>query len=1229
MTHRLVLGGLVTLLLGCGERTSPPGEWQQEDGYRWRELAAPARGPAGFERMPARSTGIDFQNTVSDSLLVGNRMLAQGAGVCLGDVDGDGMVDIFLARTEGPNALYRNLGNWRFEEIAEAAGVDAPDRYSTGCALADINGNGHLDLVLVSTLGPNSLFLNDGTGRFTEHGADLGLDITGKGGTTIAMADVDGDGWLDLYVANYKQFHPADSFPPQQRAPNQLVREVSPGTYRVIDEFAEDFKLVMRPDMGGLNLTMRADPDDFYRNEGGRFTRIPLPSDRFLDAAGQPLDPAPESFTLGARFADFNGDGAPDLYVANDFEDPDLFWLNDGAGGFRLAPWQVQRQNSHSAMGVDVADIDGDGHPDFFVTDMLSQDTRRLRTQIPTHTSLPKRPGEIEMQLQWQRNTLLLNRGDGTFSEIGQAAGVAASGWSWGTMFMDVDLDGRPDILVATGHPWDIMDADTQERLQNRLTGVPWQRHRWEYPELPLPNVAFRNRGDLTFEDASTAWGFAQGDDISHALAAADLDGDGALDVVVNRLGAQAVVLRGRASAPRLTVRLVGDAPNTRAVGARIRVLGGAVPVQVREVAVGGLYLSHSDYLASFATGDADSVTIEVTWRDGRRSMIAGARPGREYEITNAAPPAPPAAEADGAGPTLFEDVSALLGGHRHTENLPTDWDRQFMLPNALSQMGPGVAWFDLDRNGSEDLIIGTGQGGRLAVFRNTAGRLVPSDGSAPVASRDLTTVLGVADERGARILAGVSAWEAANPAELAEQAPVVSLSAEGGRLGGTFDEVVRPTASAVGPVAIGDYTGDGQLDLFVGGRAVPGRYPAAATSLIFRNEGGRYLPDPGNSALLREIGMVSAAVFADLNGDGHADLLLAQEWGPLVLLLNDGQGRFRRAPEAWGLAEWTSRWNGVTVGDLDGDGRLDIVATSWGRNLPHGASREHPLQIVHGTIGSRGEDAMILGRHDARLGVVAPLNSYPRVRQGIAGIPDRVQTFHEYAEASLDQVLGPEASQLRRLSVVTLEHAVFLNRGDRFEAVPLPATAQLAPAHYAGVADFTGDGHEDLFLSQNFFPTDIGTPRLDGGRGLLLRGDGTGALHPVPGAESGILVYGDQRGAAFADFDGDGRLDLVVTQNGAETRLFQNRGATPGLRVRLAGPPGNPDGVGAQVRVVYGAEMGPVREVLAGSGYWSQNGAVQVMGLSGIPTEIWVRWPGGQEGRVPVPAGAREVVVR
>jgi hypothetical protein len=379
---------LISALAACDETPIP--SWHEESGYRWRQLEVP-RGEAGFTRMGAR-TGIQFQNTVSDSALVGNRMLAQGAGVALGDVDGDGLVDVFLARTEGPNALYRNRGAWRFEDITQRAGVAAADRYSSGAAFADIDGDGDLDLILLATTGPNAVFLNDGTGRFAER-RDIGIDTTGKGGTTVTMADVDADGDLDLYVANYKPYSPVDRVSPQQRAFNQLVRQAGPNRFEVVPEFQRDFKLVLRPDMGGLNLSMRGEPDDFYVNDGGRFSRVPLTSERFRDAHGRPLNEEPESFTLHARFADLNKDGAPDLYVANDFEDRDQLWFNDGRGAFRLADWTAQRQISNSSMGVDVADVNADGLPDLFVVDMLSNDTRRLKTQMPTHTALAKRTG--------------------------------------------------------------------------------------------------------------------------------------------------------------------------------------------------------------------------------------------------------------------------------------------------------------------------------------------------------------------------------------------------------------------------------------------------------------------------------------------------------------------------------------------------------------------------------------------------------------------------------------------------------------------------------------------------------------------------------------------------------------------------------------------------------------------------------------------------------------------
>ena len=1147
--------------------------------------------------------------------------------MALGDVDGDGLPDIFLARTEGCSALYRNLGHWHFEDITKKAGVGACDRHSTGAAFADVDGDGDLDLILLSTTGPNAIFLNDGHGKFTER-RDLGLDSTGRGGTTITMADVSGNGHLDLFVANYKPYNVDDTIPPQLRAFNQMVKQVGPGKFEIAPEHRRDYKLVMRPDMGGLRMTQRGERSDFYVNDGhGRFTRVSMASNRFRDALGVALTEEPESFSLAAKFVDLNGDGAPDLYIANDFEDTDQLWMNDGFGNFRLGDWKTQRQFSNSAMGVDVADINGDGLPDIFEVDMLSNSAHRVKTEIPTHTALPKRPGDLQSQLQLQRNSLFINRGDGTFGEAGMFAGVEASGWSWGTMFMDVDLDGRPDILITAGHLWDVMDADVQEGLQNRLTDVPWRRLRWQFPKMPLKNVAFRNKGDLTFEDASTKWRFGLEEGISHGIAAADLDGDGDLDVVVNRLGAPALLMRNDAPAARVAVRLIGDAPNTQAVGAKIQLRGGAVPLQTREVVVGGLYMSHSDYTASFAMGRADSATLIVDWRDGRRTTITGVRPNRYYEVSTATAVAKVKVDTAHASP-LFDDVTAQLDGHSHTENTFDDWERQFLLPNALSQLGPGVAWYDVDRDGAEDLIVGTGKGGRLGVFHNTFGVLRAVHNVGPVATNDFTTVLGITQNNRTQLLIGVSTWEARSEAEMLAQPSVQSVDVTHGVLSPNAQPVVGSHESATGPIALADYDGDGTLDLFVGARAVPMRYPEAASSGLFRNVGGKFVFDTANAAVLHNVGLVSAAMFADINGDGCEDLVLAREWGSLLLLLNDCHGRFHVAPESWGLSAFTSRFNGVTVGDLDGDGRLDIVATSWGDNTEMKADSARPLVLVYGPLGARDEVEMLLGRADARVAGLAPYNSYARARMAIPALVKNASTFAAYADASIEKLLGASMSSTHQLQARTLKHLVFMNRGDHFDVQPLPPEAQMAPAFYAGVADFNGDGNEDVFLSQNFYPTVIGAPRYDTGRSLLLLGNGKGGLTAMSGAESGLVVYGDQRGAAYADFNGDGRIDLAVSQNGAATRLFQNRSAKPGLRVRVKGPPLNPDGVGTQLRIVYATNMGPVREVQAGSGYWSQNGAIQVFGLSATPTAVWVRWPGGAEARIPVPAGAREMVI-
>jgi len=1227
--RRLALGAAL-LTLACGERAPQVGAWQNGDGFRWRELdvhggAARANDArAGFTALSAVRTGVTHRNDVLDARALHDRGLLIGAGAAIGDVDGDGRPDLFLAAVEGPAALYRNVGGFRFEDFTAASGVRI-DSLSVGATFADVDGDGDVDLVVGTFGGAVMLWRNDGKGRFADATAASGLS-GGYAATTLTMADVEGDGDLDLYVATYKVRNALDRYSPQQRAFDQVVTRTGTG-FAVRPEWQHEYRLEDRPDLGGMIRSQRADPDLFFLNDGaGRFTRAPIRGPRFRDADGRPLATEPDFFTLAARFYDVNADGAPDLYVCNDFEDPDQFWLNDGEGNFRLAPPWALSATSNTCMSVDFGDVDRDGTVDIFTADMLSETREARQRGIPTHTPMPKAIGRGSDRPQWMRNMLHVNRGDGSWAQLADAAGVAATDWTWGSAFLDVDLDGFEDLLAVNGHRWDIRDADTFDRIRNSFPRVPWDEEQAQFPRLATRSVALRNNGDLTFRTMPDGWGLADADAISQGIALADFDLDGDLDLVVTRLDAPAQLFRNDATASRIAVRALGPA-----VGAVVEVKSGARPRQAREVTVGGHYLSGSDALLAFAADRDSAATVVVRWRDGRVRVIADARADREYEVRppdSAAAPAPgPVAMSPARAVALFEDATALLGGHRHFETAYDDYRRQPLLPNKLSQLGPGLAWLDANADGREDLVVGAGKGGALTVLTQSGGRFNAHRVGSP-AQGDLLALAVLPDGRGGERLAVSQAnYEAEDFSLALGQPSVLAVDLRGGApvTGAT---IAGGDSASVGALAAGDVNGDGQLDLFVGARVRGGAWPLPARSqlLLGRADGG-FAPDAANTAVLSSLGLVTGAVLADLTGDGRVDLAVTSEFGP-VRVLRNVDGRLEDATTALGLGRMRSRWNGLTAGDFDGDGRLDLVATSWGRNLPWGASDARPHVLYAGRLGGIAL-GLVFARADSGATDEMPLESFSRLGVSFPALRERVPTYSDFSRRSVRELFGDEARGAVRVGATTYEHMLLLNRGDRFEARALPAAAQRAPAHGVNVADFDGDGHEDLFLAQNLFPTEISTARLDAGVGLVLLGDGGGGFRALGVGESGIVVRGDQRGSAVADFDGDGRVDLAVAQNGDPTTLWRNVTGRPGARVRLSGTTGNPRGVGSVLWLEGDGWKGPARAVLSGVGHLSTDGRVVVLARAVQATTLAVRWPGGQEVRVPLGSGAGELVVR
>jgi hypothetical protein len=1200
-------------------------DWHAGSGFRWRSVQPPIPGKTGFTFLQGNETGVLFTNQLSETEGAANRVLQNGSGVALGDFDGDGLPDIYLCNLNGENALFKNLGKWKFRNVTADAGVGLTNQLCRGAVFADIDGDSRLDLLVAITGGGVVCFHNLGGGKFSNITKSAGT-ASPYGSTGMALADIDGNGTLDLYVVDNR----TDDIRDKGQINLQMVRGklTIPANYRN--------RLVL---IGG-KVNEYGDPDLLYLNDGkGHFTPVSWTNGMFLNEAGTSIESPPLDWGLTAAFRDLNNDGAPDLYVCNDYWTPDRVWMNNGKGHFRAIASTAIRDTSASSMGVDFADLDRDGNVDFLVVDMLSRFPQVRKRQVLAQRATSTSAGEIDNRPQVMRNTLQYSRGDGTFAEISQFSGVSASEWSWCPYFIDVDLDGFEDLLIAAGHFKDVQDMDANRKLattRENFSAItdPEERHKAfvaakmrndrVYPDLFEPILAFRNTGKLGFDEMTGSWGTDQ-PGVHHALAYADLDGDGDLDLVVNNLRAPAVIYRNDSAAPRVAVRLRGAGANLQGIGAKVKFLNGAVPMQSQEVASGGRYMAGCDSMLVFATGKATGdMAIEVTWRNGNRQRIEEVGPNRVYEIEEGASAS---AISDSVLPAVpfFQHASAKLA-HTHHEEEFNDFERQPLLWKKLSQAGPGIAAVDFNGDGFEDLVVGAGKGGVIGFFQNDGkGSFtnVTAEWARGTESRDVTGIIDI----GSELLFAYSNYEDASTNGFVVSSLRKPDGLRDSALGNNpaagavsrWTDIVVAEESALGPIAAADVSGSNNWWLFAGGAVIPGKYPNAASSRIFSRHGDKWVRDEENSALLRDAGLVQGALFSDLDGDGLPELLISCEWGP-VRVFKIVQGKLQERTATLGLDRFKGWWTGIAVGDFDEDGRMDIVAANWGKNSIYKATETLPVELYFGDVSNRGIIDLIETDNMPESHDLTPRRSRDALAPFFPWISERFPSYKLFSEATLAAVLDGHEKQLQHISATTLATTVFLNRGDHFLPVELPVEAQFAPAFSVNVGDFDGDGHEDIFLSQNFFATAPHLSRLDAGRGLWLHGDGTGNFNAISGRDSGIAIYGEQRGAVLADFDRDGKVDLAVAQNASATRFFRNVRAKEGVRVKVRGPAFNPSGVGAKLRLEYDAgKFGPMREIHAGSGYLSQESLVPVFGMLEKPLGVRVYWPGGISRMFPV----------
>ncbi len=1058
--------------------------------------------PALFQRLESAETGIDFENnlTENDSLnYFTYSYLYMGGGISAGDINNDGLIDLFFTGNMVPNKLYLNKGNLQFEDITEKAGIAGDDRWYTGVTMADVNNDGYLDIYcsVGGKFGPkeNQLFINQGNLTFTEQAANYGLDDKGNS-VQATFFDYDKDGDLDMYLANYP--------PTPFNAPNQY--------YLFKTQYPREIET-----------------DKLFQNNSGKFTDV-------AEKAGL------RSFglSLSATVGDLNADGWPDIYISNDFSTPDYLFINNQDGTFSEQLRNLTKNTSFYGMGVDIADFNNDTWLDIMQADMTAKDNRRSKANMASmNPDLFWSTVNAGFHYQYMQNSLQLNNGllkDSLpdFSNISRLAGVSSTDWSWGPLFADLDNDGWKDLYVSNGTRREINNRDyfLQREAESNPMDSLLQRS-LAIPSEKIDNFVFRNKRDLTFEQVNQEWGL-EFNGFSNGSVYADLDNDGDLEIVINNIDDRAIIFENHASTRSnyVSMKFKGPEKNKFGIGVKVILKQGDIK-QFQELTLSRGFQSSVAPGFHFGLGDKAIIdTLEVQWPDGRIEILKKVAANQELIIDHANSTTAKG-EMAATKKLLFGTVQESLAPvrHQHRENYYDDFAKEILLPHQTSTFGPSVAVGDLNGDDLDDLVVGGASGQSTAVFlQEEQGGFTRLDSQVFEDERnyeDLGIELIDANGDGFADLYLVSGGNEFEPgSELLQD----RLYINDGKASFVKSESALPEIKTSGSrVHSFDYDKDGDADLLVCGRLVPGNYPMPADSYLLENISAdgqtRFIDVTDTKAPgLRKLGLATDALWTDYDGDGDADIFIVGEWMPLTIFKNNG-GTFIDVSKNLLTEDSTGWWFSLAEGDFDKDGDPDYVVGNLGLNYKYKARANETFDIYYNDFDNSGTGDIVLSYFNG--GKKYPLRGRECSSQQMPGIKKKFGDYASFSTATLEDVYTEEYLESSLHYQVKSFGSIYLeNEGGSLVPHRLPIAAQLSSINQILVKDFDGDQLLDVVLAGNLHGSEVETPRNDASIGLFLKGDGSGKLKAITNRESGLYAPGDVKDMATISI---GKSEYIV----------------------------------------------------------------------------------------------------